>query len=412
MKKKLLLMPICLMAITACSGTAPVDDYKKEAETLIERMRTLTYRVAFNGTQTQTYPKGYEAYNNSGAVSVTRDYGHVDNDLTKLRAARVITDTTTSTYYEAEDGRMYAQVIKEDNTVERSYLSNLGTYYRFGKFYSSPFDFISADDFDETMVLSSQKAYLLFNYYTGLSQPVNKAIFRFNDDGLVKEVKFNFGTLPVGIETADGTETMLIDMEGTISFDYEIDPITYLEPYTVKSNKFETLVNNIGTNYTMNIDSNAIANKLTTYVLDNKVYIHLDSSENTMIANDMFYVKKGSGYRSYIYTGKEWTLDESVQLSDILPDISSLSPYLFEDKSDTHLSLKSEAAAYGANNFLLPYMGLTEGTGLKSEIYTKGDRIDSVTSTFYYYTGNIVVKNTYSNYGTTELPIWLEEPGA
>lgn len=414
MKKKILLLPICLMAITSCGGANnKTEDYEEEARILIERMRQATYRVTFKGTQTETFPSGYEAYDSVRDVSLIREYGYIDNDPSKLRAAREIGETTNYTYYESEDGRMYSQIIKEDNTVERSYLMGLTSYYRFAKYYASPFDFLSPEDIDETLILSSQKAYLLFNYYTGFSQPVNKAIVRLNADGLVNEIAFNFGTLPVGIETGEGSiETVDCDMTGSLTFDYDLEPIKYLEPYKEKSNKFETAVNSLGNNYTMNIDSNAAETKATAYVTEDKVFIHLDSKEHTMLANDMYYVKKGSGYRSYVYTGKEWTRDETVDISAVLPDIKSLSPYLFEDKSENHMSLKSEATSFGADNFILPMMGITEGTGLSAEVYTRGDKLDYVSTTFFFYTGNIAIKNTYTNQGTTTLPLWLEEPEA
>lgn len=410
MKRINILIPVCLMAITSCGQSAPVLDDSFDVSEMIERMRTSTYRVAFEGKETQTYPEGYEAYNTTTPLSVIRDYGHIDGVKTNLRAARVITDTTMTTYFEAEDGRMYAQVVKEDNTVERSYLSYLGTYYRFGKYYSSPFDFLNAEDFDDLLTLKSNKAFLLFNYYTGLKQPVKKARFKFNDDGLVSSIVFSFDTLPVGIATETSVETVEYDMTGTISFDYDISPIKSMTAYTEKSSKYEDVVSGLGSNYTIVSDSNATSQKLTTYVTEDKIYLHLSGSENTMLSDDVLYIKKGSSYRSYIYTGKEWTRDETVDLSSILPDLSGISPYLMEDKTQNHLSLKKAATAYGADNFLIPYMAMTEGTGLKADMYLKNNKIDYVTTAFAYYSGNIVIKNTYSNYGSTSMPIWFEMP--
>jgi len=413
MNKKLLLIPVLVMSLTACGGASQngKGELSKNA-LMIESMRTKTYRVTFKGTKTETYPRGYEAYNNTQDLSYTREYGHINDDSSKLRAARVITDDTTTTYYEANDGRMYIQNILEDNTVMDSYVSYLGSYYRFAKYYGSPFDYLADEDFNENNVLNSQKANFLFASYTGVEHPVKNASFTYNSNGLVSKIDFEFYTYPVGVTTAETVETIDTDMTGSITFDYDISPIQYLTPYTEKSAKYETVINNLGDNYTITSDSNGATTKFVTYVAGNNIFLHLDSSESSMIANDMYYVKKGSSYRTYVYTGKEWTRTDSSTIDDILPNLNKLSAYIIEDKSEKHLSIKNEAVAYGADNFLIPYMGVTEGTGLKADMYLKNDKIDYTTATFYYYTSNIVVKNIYSDYGTTTMPIWFEAPEA
>ncbi len=411
-KQSLLILSIVGVSLAACGGKPVVHEHDQVARMVIETMRNLTHNATFEGTYTLSYPGALASHNTSVPVLTSRDYGHINGLESSPRAVRVNQEYGSTTYYQSEDGRVFTQIVNPDNTVVPFYLSSLGNFYRYENRFPTPFDSISESDFDEEMNLNATKAYHLFTSYTGEFQPVLSAKATIDEEYRISKIDFVFGDSPIGITAGIDVITVEKGLTGSLTFDYGIAHIDYLKPYTSKSSSYETALANLGNNYLLRTESQDLVSVIDTYVVGDTFFQHLDSSVDAPVEGDVYAFKRNSGYRLYLYNGAEWTRQESVDdLSDYLPAIESVSPYIIEEATSTHLSVKEEACANGVEQFMLPGLGIASGTGLSADIYLRDGTFNYVTMTFLNYGSSIVVKNTYLDHGTAAMPVWLDAPG-
>lgn len=402
MKNKLLSI-IALVALTSCNSIA---QSKSELSYSIEAMKTASYNITFSGELSLEYPAAYSIYNSTSSVTYSRDYGYVN----KHKAVRIYNDETVDTYFKSDDGRIYSEFINVNNTVGQTYKQSLGRYYMFDDLYTQPFEYLTERDFNKN-ALASEKAYFVFKSFTGFTQPVESMNFTFLNNGLVDTINVNFLPYPMGMVNGEETLTIIQSLTGSFKFNYKIDSITHLTPYHEKSSKYTNAVKNLGDNYTLTFVSNSLSGQVVTYVDGDRVYTHKNKNVLTPLEGDVYYVKRGNEYRVYTYTGSTWAREDSISdINDVLIDPANVSANVVNEVSSNHLTIKDKAVSHAGENFVIPYLGISKGTSLRSDIYLKDNRFDYVSSVFNYYSGNIYIKTVFTDYGVTSMPSWFEAP--
>ena len=406
-KKNLLLILPLLAVVTSCGPTSNGNtDLSKVIDNLLNNVN-----VSIEGNETITFDEGYEFLNSTNEIKVNRDYSKiVEEDGSLTPAIRDNTNNAFKTYFRAKDGGTVYEILNPDNTVQEcEYRINYNKVL-FNERFSNPFEYIDETDIDENGNLSLVKANLVVDYYTGLLTSPKSAKFTF-DGNKATSLKIEFNPRYDLIETSSTFILGVANYDLDINFAYDVVPLTHLTPRSGADEHITNALTNKN-NYTVTFEIDINTAKSTTFVTENAIFVQNNIDSVGPTDGDKFYKKVGENtYESYIYKASagKFNIDElSVNISKIIPDISTVNPNIFKKESGKNYVIDSIAAPNSLDNFVVPQFIIGDGYGTNGIVkLDENDNISQYRGTYYFETYFTVTQN-YSNYGSTTLPSWLD----
>lgn len=419
--RKLLLTLAIIPALGFAPGVKRAADAESDdtlvvdLQAAISQLRT-SVQVTGTATLTTDFGVDYETYNTSETSSIDMIYGSIEEeDGTLTRAVRDLTAENSITYYEGENNTVWTDYLLHDNTVSSEEVDYYGISQTFARTYANPWDYIQPSDIGEDLSLDTEKAHLIVSDYFGYDFSFTAASVTFNTDALIDSVSFTATPKP-GIQYAGST---LVDvtqyLEVELSFTYPETSLTHLTPSTDTNGELAAAIEDLAdaTNYTVYVSSTELSSDIILWVTEGAAYLHSSANAPYLCTSDYFFLEIGNGYWAYRYNGSSWVLAttdfgaSSLSITDFTPRISLIDAAVFDrvGSSDTYV-LKAEAGAYSAPYlaFTEHVLGLADGEGASGAITLKDGKISSAIA---LYTLSSSVNVSYSDFGSTELPVWF-----
>lgn len=390
-------------------------------EMIISALRDLV-TVDATATTVTTYDDPNCSYLDSTVTNnIRRDYGYiVEEDGSHTPAVRFIDGASSTTYYQGDDGYAYYDTLTADNEVVTNVVNSMGLPVTYDSDFTfiNPWNFISADDIADDLSLDVHKASFLLQAYFGLERGIVSAKLVLNDDGLVDSIELSIADLFIGYPNSVGEiGTATASTTATIHYTYGETDLRHLTPSTASNPELDTAIANLGNNYTMTLTSSMLASPCTFYVTEDYVFIHNVGNQLSIGNQDMVleYDADNDYYFMYEYnlTSQSWGRPQIVTSSNfkrLLPSIFSegISTSLFNEVSDGVYALADDAAGLGATALMMPVIQGLDGTGLAGYVKVEDEHITSLSATFSYYTSNITFVTSITDYGTTEIPSYVD----
>lgn len=428
--KKSILIFTSLFLLASCGGTGESASSSSGESIVTGSAATILsafmnpYHVSASGTETVTYPSPYSGMSYTASYSGNYDYGYLGSGEDKVKAIR---DSSGLIHYADSDGVSIYNTLNAYNELTTITETRYAAEVLFADLYREPFSYLLLEDIDEsTLALDPEKASFVASCYLGITHPVKEAHFTLDSLGRAATLEITYKTKILGLETSDATtgETVIYELEddfaSTISFSYEVDEFTALTPSAITNEALDSAFKATNENYTFTLSSNALSASPVYYVTEDVIYFHPLSYTQGLASGDIVYKYDdlAEKYVSYSYDSSSmtWSEGESLAKDDILLDTSSLSSAIYEQEGSVY-SMIDEATYSAPISLVAPYLSssLSSGYGLGANISLNSDGLlSSINLSFYLSASTISVSETYSNYGSTTLPSYLdiEEIGA
>lgn len=400
--KLFLVLPL-ILAGNSCGNEKPTID--KLLDQLLDNVN-----VKVLGSEKIRYDEDYKYLDETTIISLDRDYSKIKEEGKKdVPAVRQDLYGISTVFVKNEDGGTGIEVLNSDNTVSvKEYRINHNKVL-YNEYFGNPFEYISESDIDEEYNLSTLKANLIIETYTGYTVSVKSAKLLVEDNkvtGLDLEIHDRID----GIESTDGYVHSTISYDFDITFSYDVAPITHLAPRTGADESITSALTN-KSNYTMTFTSDASTQQSTVYVTEEAIYIHHSINKIGAVDGDIYYKKTDANtYEKFVYKASsgKFNLEElNVEISAILPDYSKINPNIAVKQSTNNYYIDNCAAINTLDDLILPYYDMTDGFGAFGFITTKDGNLSTINATFGDYT-RFTITQSYGNYGTTTMPSWLD----
>ena len=387
-------------------------------ETIIEALRGLV-TVDASYTETITYDSQDMQYlNSTDTYEVTRDYGYiVEEDGSHVEAVRFFDDTSSTIYYKGDDNYAYYETLKADNTVETHTIidTGVGLPIAYSKYFRNPWNYISADDISDDLILDTHKASFLLETYFGIERGVAEARLIIDEQGLPTGIDITVADLVRGQGSSDGSfieSTSHIDM--TLSYKYGETDLRHLSPSTNSNPELETAIGNLGSNFTMTMTSSALAVPFTIYSTDDYVFVH-SSIQKSVATGDMLlrYETAMARYSAFTYneSTNSWTRSGYLEdISALLPGVfsGSINTALFGEVSDGIYSLIPDSVGTGACELMIPVLQGFDTIGLSGYVKVQDGRVTALSSTYDYSVTPVTLTVSVTDYTSTVLPSYVD----
>lgn len=459
-KKSLLIFSSVLMVATTLSGcngsTTSADSESTIIDAMIETMRNgfkIESDVNLVGTpKNALYDnvyKNYEAnyiFQNTDFVATQVTIISEEEDGTKYT---VLNDLLK----ESEDGSgVFLDLSYKNELSEVPAVDDSGSIANFGLYYGNPFAYINASDFtkvdDKTYEISKEKASFILSRLYGLIDDsfyalVNKATFKFNDNGVLDTVELS----PINVDTyvSMGYETVEVTIDAKVTMHISEIGTAKVSAPTVKEHKDEhdalgTALKAINNNYKLIVkEENTDVNLQTSTVTEEYFESHFyyaddyifwkpgyleDSPEYDVYSDVVMKVNSDNTLTGYgldeatnTWTTKALIANQlssinSLSVDYIRPIVSDVAPELFTyDAENDVYNLCSELVSYIGADCFIPLITVPEefaGYGTGCSIKLENGAIKEIVLEYYFNndfrerTGSVTLE--FSEIGTSSIP--------
>lgn len=385
-----------------------------QQEKIVASLRDLV-TVSVTSVETITYEDEDLTYlNSTNTSSIKRDYGYiVEEDGSHTEAVRFIEDAGATTYFKGEDNSAYYETLTAKNEVVTNVVTSVGMPIAYERNFRNPWKFIDASDISDSLELDTHKASLLLETYLGVERGVAKAKINVDDQGLPVSIDLTIADLPNGYTTATGLTNIISHMETTIEYTYGETDLRHLSPSTTSNPDLDAAINNLGSNFTIAMSSSLLAQPIVMYVTDDYVYIHLSNQKSLVTGDYLFrYEANMRRYSQFLYneSSNSWTRSGYTEGLPFFPGLftGSISTALFDEVTPGIYALKKDATAVGAFNLAMPVVSGFEELGLAGYVKVTDEHITTLSSTYNYVGTAVTLTVSITDYGTTELPGYVD----
>lgn len=351
--------------------------------------------------------------------SLNREYAILkDENQKNTKGVRVLTDVGLKTFIRGENGILTYQSLDKFNKVQNVKVVTAGLDVLYSSLYDNPFDYIFATDIDASGNLDPKKASFIINKLFDLDYSVNSASFILNSNGFATGLKFDVASargaqiVEVGVDPG----TFIKSLTVTMNFTYMQGGVKLVTPRNEKQEELSSALNNMGNNYTIALTSDGLAQTVVYYVTEEGIYSHLGGYTIGYVDGDTYYAKQSDGkYKKYTYSLADYSwnpdnLNAPLSQDEILPAYNSIDTAIFEKDGDNSYSISKEAAPLASDALNVPAysFGGTDGAGFDAHVVLDNGNVSSVTSVSKTTSASVAVNEAFSNYGTTQLPSWID----
>ena len=416
--KLFLLLPALLLALPGCAGASTSELLKKAngaSATGLTPSQILSlmkdgYGVQGNYTETLIYPEGYEFLDTSYSASFRRDYGHIVEEGKSVPAVREYIGSRTEVYFRGENNGAYQEVLLPDNTVGTVAYGSLGMDILYADVFRNPFNYIEASDIGEDLSLDSQKASFLLETWAGIDRHVLSASFVLDGDEIIG-MTFQIADKQMGIATDSGFANIVSTMDVVVEIDRNIPEFDHLSPSTRENADLKTALEGFGSNFTASFSSNGLEKESRLFVTEDAVYFQADSRSKGPKNDDRLYHTGAGGIYTVYRMENGLPVQEGINrvspVDQYLNGLFTISPALFEEDREGLYLLIDEATAYGASAMIPSTFGMGSGNGVSGYVTLSDGKVQEAVGVIAG-ANNVTFRDSFSDYGTTSLPAWID----
>lgn len=406
MNKLIFVLPVVLASLAACNNqnSNSIAEPPSSRELLDSLLKGCSLGV--EGSIDVIYPEGYTYLNYSQEIRSLKDYGALEDGTPATRSYSA--ENVFRTFIQGKDGRTQYQVLTSDNQVttvdfEVNYMPIL-----YSEYYGNPFNLVDYSDISEDYKLTSQIATRFVYTLTGESLNVKEAKFTFTE-GKVDGIELTISDKKYGIETPTGLQQVTYRYNLDISLSTEVAPFTSLTPRELADENIEKACKT-PTNYTIKASSKSFEDAVTYFITEEYVYVHKSIHATGPLAGDVIYKLNDGKYDAYNYkvNSNKFVLSKNnIDPSEVIPNTSNVSANIFTKTSEKHYYLDREGATLNAEHFLVPELNYYPEDGIKAFVTLDSNNNISSFSAMVRNNNPITIDQIYSDYGTTEMPVWF-----
>ena len=222
---------------------------------------------------------------------------------------------------------------------------------------------------------------------------------------------FQIADKQMGIATDSGFANIVSTMDVVVEIDRNIPEFDHLSPSTRENADLKTALEGFGSNFTASFSSNGLEKESRLFVTEDAVYFQADSRSKGPKNDDRLYRTGAGGIYTVYRMENGLPVQEGINrvspVDQYLNGLFTISPALFEEDREGLYLLIDEATAYGASAMIPSTFGMGSGNGVSGYVTLSDGKVQEAVGVIAG-ANNVTFRDSFSDYGTTSLPAWID----